>query len=478
MVRCFRHIALILTLLLLGSMASQSWAYKVTYHILALPMDHTKGTANTTDTYDGWRTEAVKVEVASASNIQLEAHFKSPLAKNFTYYPESVIKKDATARQIYQYRNNNKYYLYKAPLAPYVKVTVSGGAITKEEVSDADTWGVVDSDHKKTATSYANMESQVAAPLANGTYYFSFQDVTLAEGTEILSNDYHVYVTYEYDADNTIAKLDGSVDYNILIGGSFLAYNRGRNNRVALVPSNNLSEAKDELISDDFVYVNVSNVGTLKDKTYWSSTDNPNPASETKSKFHFLFNYIGEDPYNITIRSAFDKDTYYIEKYGSETNFVKKWYEGSSLFAKTTDEMLIGSDENRKYTQTDWNNPSSEVTYDASDTYKGYYHGILQKEIIWNSFAILNAVNSSGDVVADKVVFLGTRTTKSDGNLNIPSSTNFYYLGSDNPATVKIKSYTKNGAPTVDKNMYELRTFNFIVKTPFGNIVSAPFKLS
>ncbi len=467
-----------LFILCFAGMHNEAWAAKITYHILALPMDHTKGTANTTAAYDGWRTEAIKVEVASASTIQLEAHFKSPLAKNFTYYPASVVTKDATARQIYQYRNNNKYFLYKAPLAPYVKVTVSGSAITKEEVSDADTWGAADSDHKKTATSYANMESQVAAPLADGTYYFSFQDVCLTEGDLIPSNDYHVYITYEYDVDNTIAKLDGSEDYNILIGGSFLAYNRGRNNRVALVPPANLSATKDELISEDFVYVDVSNVGTLKDKTYWSSTDNKNPAAETKSKFHFLFNYIGEDPYNITIRSAYDKNLYYIEKYGSEADFVKKWYEGSSLFAKTTDEMIIGSDENRKYTQTDWNNPSSEVTYDASDTYKGYYHGILQKEIIWNSFAILNAVNGSGDIVADKVVFLGTRTTKSDGNLNIPSSTNFYYLGSNNPATVKYNSYTRSGAPTADKNMYEVRTYNFKVKTPFGNTVTESIKLS
>ena len=463
---------------MLGGAANEAWgqSYKVTYHILALPMDHSKGTANTTAAYDGWRTEAIKVEVASASTIQLEAHFKSPLAKNFTYYPESVVTKDATARQIYQYRNNNKYYLYKAPLAPYVKVTVSSGAITKEEVSNATAWEAA-GEAKKTATSYADMETQAAA-LANGDYYFSFQAVALAEGDPIPSNNYHVYVTYEYDAANTIAKLDGSVDYNILIDGKFLAYNRGRNNRVALVPKENVSETQEKLISEDFVYVDVSNVNTLKDKTYWSSSDNPNPASETKSKFHFLFNYIGEDPYNITIRSAYDKDIYYIEKYGSEANFVKKWYKNSSLFAKTTDETIIASDENRKYTQTDYSNPSSEVTYDASDANKGYYHGILQKEIIWNSFAILNAVNGSGDIVSGKVVFMGTRTTKSDGNLNVPSSSNFYYLGSDNPATVKIKSYAKSGAPTVDKNMYEARTFNFIVKTPFGNTVSAPFKLS
>ncbi len=472
-----RHITLILTLLLLGGLANEAWAgYKVTYHILTLPMDHTKGTANTNATYDGWRTEAIKVEVANATTIQLEAHFKSPLAKNFTYYPESVIKKDGTARQIYQYRYNNKYYLYKAPLAPYVKVTVSGHSITNEEVSNATAWDGADSGHQKTATSYADLETQVAS-LADGTYYFSFESVCLTEGTAIPSNDYHVYVTYEYDAENTIAKLDGTEAYNIFIDNKFLAYNRGRNNRVAGIPTANVSG--EQLASDNFVYVNVSDVNTLKDKTYWSSNDNKNPSEVTKSKFHFLFKYIGKDPYNVTIVTAYNSEEakYYIEKYGSETVFVKKWYEGSSLFAKGTDEMIIGSDENRKYTQTDWNNPDSEVTYDASDTYKGYYHGILQKEVIWNSFALLNADNGSGGVVSGKLVFMGSRTVKSDGSLDVPSG-QFYYLGFDNPATVKFKKYAKTSAPAADRQMYEVYTYTFKVKTPFGNVVSVEKKWS
>ena len=103
MVKRQLHIIRIFTLLLLllTGMGNEVWAaYKVTYHILTLPMTSTRP-GNTDPTYYGWRTEAIKVEVASASTIQLEAHFKSPLAKNFTYYPESVIKKDGTARQIY-----------------------------------------------------------------------------------------------------------------------------------------------------------------------------------------------------------------------------------------------------------------------------------------------------------------------------------------------------------------------------------------
>lgn len=470
---------MMIVMLLLGTMTTPAWAYKVTYHILALPMDHAKGTANTDETYDGWRTEAIKVEVANASNIKLEEHFKSPLAKNFTYYPASVIKKDDTARKIYQYRTNNKYKLFKAPLAPYIKVTVSAHSVTNEEVSNATAWGSAGA-YQKTATGIDDMETQVAA-LDDGTYYFSFNDVCLHEEDPIPSNDYHVYVTYEYDADNTIAKLDGSEAYSIMMNDQFLAYNRGRNNRLAVIPNEYVSA--EQLASEEFVYVDVSKVNTLKDKTYWQSSDNKNPAEVTKSKFHFLFKYIGEDPYNITIVSAYNSDeaTYYIEKHGSETNFVKKLYRESHLFAKTkdnaSDEMLIASDVNIRYTQTDWNNPSSEVTYDDAATYKGYYHGLVNTEIIWNSFALVKAVNKNGDVVPGKLVYMGTRTTQSNGELKVPG-TNFYYLGYDNPATIKIKSYARQDAPTIDYNMYEIRTIHFKVKTPFGNIVTDSIKMS
>lgn len=451
--------------------ANQAWAYKVTYHILTLPMTSTRP-GNTNPAFNGWRSEAIKVEVANGSTIQLEAHFKSPLAKNFTYYPESVIKKDATAQQIYQFRSANKYLLYKAPLAPYIKVTVSEGTITNEIISNATAWDAA-GESKKTATSVADMETQVSS-LANGDYYFSFQNVCLSEGDAIPSNDYHVYVTYEYDADNTIAKLDGSVAYNVILDDKFLAFNRGRNNRMAVIPKANVSA--EQLTSDDFVYVDVSNVNTLSGKTYWNDqTNNPNPASETKSKFFFLFKYKGEDPYNIAICSAYEGDKYYIEKYADEGSFLKKYYKESSLFAKRTDEMLFASDDHKKYTQTDVYNTSAPVTYDNAATYNGYYHGIGPANIIWNSFALLNAVDNNGNVVAGKTVFMASRTIKSGGDLDVQSG-KFYYLGYDNPATVKIKSFAKQSAPVADEEMYEIYEYTFKVKTPFGNVITATEK--
>ena len=474
MVKTKLHIIRIFTLLLLllTGMGNEVWAaYKVTYHILTLPMTSTRP-GNTDPTYYGWRTEAIKVEVASASTIQLEAHFKSPLAKNFTYYPESVIKKDGTAQQIYQYRSANTYRLYKAPLAPYVKVTVSGGAITNEVISNDTEWDAA-GESKKTATSVEDMETQVSS-FANGDYYFSFQAVCKTEGDAIPSNDYHVYVTYEYDAENNLAKLDGSVAYNVVLDDKFLAFNRGRNNRMAVIPKANVSA--EQLTSDDFVYVNVSNVDVLKNKTYWNDkTNNPNPASETQSKFFFLFKYKGEDPYNIAICSAYEGEKYYIEKYADEGSFLKKYYKESSLFAKKTDEMLFASDDHKKYTQTDVNNSSAPVTYDAAATYNGYYHGIGPANIIWNSFAMLNAVDNNGNVIADKTVFMASRTIKSDGDLEVQSG-KFYYLGYDNPATVKIKPFAKQSAPAADEEMYEIYEYTFKVKTPFGTVITATKK--
>ena len=474
MVKTKLHIIRIFTLLLLllTGMGNEAWAaYKVTYHILTLPMTSTRP-GNTDPTYYGWRTEAIKVEVASASTIQLEAHFKSPLAKNFTYYPESVIKKDGTARQIYQYRSANTYRLYKAPLAPYVKVTVSGGAITNEVISNDTEWDAA-GESKKTATSVEDMETQVSS-FANGDYYFSFQAVCKTEGDAIPSNDYHVYVTYEYDAENNLAKLDGSVAYNVVLDDKFLAFNRGRNNRMAVIPKANVSA--EQLTSDDFVYVNVLNVDVLKNKTYWNDkTNNPNPASETQSKFFFLFKYKGEDPYNIAICSAYEGEKYYIEKYADEGSFLKKYYKESSLFAKKTDEMLFASDDHKKYTQTDVNNSSAPVTYDAAATYNGYYHGIGPANIIWNSFAMLNAVDNNGNVIADKTVFMASRTIKSDGDLEVQSG-KFYYLGYDNPATVKIKPFAKQSAPAADEEMYEIYEYTFKVKTPFGTVITATKK--
>ncbi|MBQ8157628.1 MAG: hypothetical protein IJ081_01230 [Prevotella sp.] len=466
-----RHIIILMALLLMAGGATEAWAFKVTYHILTLPLDHEKGTANTKLSYDGWRMEAVRVVFSDASTVELPAHFKSPLAKNFTFYPESVIKKDGTAHDIYQNNSKFKYFLYKAPLAPYVKVTVSEHAITNEVISNESAWSAAASSNKKTATSYANMESQVGS-LADGDYYFSFQDVCLAEGdggAEIPSNDYHIYVTYEYDADNTIAKLDGSESYNITLGDGFLAFNRGRNNRPAVIPKQYVSA--EQLASDEFVYVDVSKVKNSSITAYWEdkSGKNKNRREDVESQFHFKYLYEGEDPYNITIRSAYNnEDTYYIEQDTYDADYVRKYYKGAVLFGNSVGaKIYFASDDDVKYT-TVYNSVEAEAdaTLVSSESKPGYYRSY---GTVYNSFALLSSKALDGS--KDGYVFMGTRIFNANGSYKDPGTGKYYYLRSDHndPYYQAMTPATAVTSHSTDKQMYAITTVNFKVPTPFYN---------
>ena len=223
--RHYIQILLLMLLLLLGGMANEAWAYNVTYHVLALPMDHDEDgtTKNTRSIYDGWRTEAITVIAENVYTVELPETYQSPLAKNFKYYDASSIDTyPGGAQPIYgddaNVWNNTKYFLYQ----------VKGGA------------------------------------------------TELGEGSSLTSNC-HIYVTYEYDEDNGIAKLDGSVHYNIALSKGLLAYNRGRNNRASIIPSS-VDKLYEYLPSEKFVKV----IGTGVNG-YWSSNDNKNIPSRVVS---------------------------------------------------------------------------------------------------------------------------------------------------------------------------------------------------
>lgn len=456
-----RNIALIFTLLLLGGMVNEAWAYKVTYHILTLPMNSETG--NTKAAVDGFRVEAVKAIVDDATIIQLPDHFKSPLAKNFTYYSSAFIS-SSDATTIYEH-NGTKHIPITAPIAPYIKVTRSGGSITAEVASNATAWSGADSDHKKTATSLSNFTTQKDALSTDGDYYFKMD--CLNEGSAVTSNC-DIYVTYEYDADNTIAKLDGSQKYNITLGDGYVAYNRGRNNRPAVIPKSFVSS--EQLASEDFVYVDVSGVTKDPITAYWASSDNKNPRSKTESQFFFLFYYLGEDPYNITICAAFpdDYNEWFAEKEGYDGGkWKRKYYKGATLFGQTTANLFISSEVNQKY--------NTEYTY-ADETlvettpYTGFYRNYSP---VWNSFAILNAIDNSGGYV-----YMATRNVNSSGSIDNPTKSGgnyqYYYLKSthNNLMYNKMTPSTATSQYSSDEEMYEIYKFVFKVKTPFENIIS------
>ena len=214
-VRLHIRTLLILLLILLGGTANNAWAAKVTYHVLTLPF--TTLNDDGTNFKTNIRVEAIRVIVDNGTEVELPAHFRSPLAKNFTYYDANDVTSSANAEKIYP-NNDTKAYTY----------TVSGTPLTPGPISS--------------------------------------------------TTDKDIYVTYEYDASNTIAKLDGSKTYNIYIRGGFLAYNRGRNNRPAVVLEKYITAGM--LANEDFVKVNLSD-GKSGITTYWSdATNNKNKKAE------------------------------------------------------------------------------------------------------------------------------------------------------------------------------------------------------
>ena len=264
-------------LLMVGAQNS-TWAATVTYHILTLPIDpSTRYDYKMVDAVTGHRLEAIRVVVEQTS-VELPAQFKSPLATDYTYYEPKDITVGSVTKLFANTNNPNKGVLYDVKVSP--------------------------------------------AP------------EPVAEGTPISGTTAEYYVVYTYNASNTIAKLDGTVNYNIGIKGKgFLAYNRGRNNRPAVMPKGKVDA--DVLTSEDFTFIDSPGAGI---GTYWSSGDNKNKKEDVESQFHFIFKFDGKDPYNIIIRTAYNRETTYIEKNDNTSEFVYKFYKESSLFASRSND--------------------------------------------------------------------------------------------------------------------------------------------
>ena len=394
------HIRLLalLALLLCGG-ANEVWAYKVTYHILTLPMS--RDTFNIKSDYDGRRMEAIRVIVNNATTVELPDHFKSPLATDFKYYEPSQV--------------------------------------TKYDIDD-----LYDNGNNK-----GNTYELVAEPVE-------------IESTDVTA-DREIYVTYTYNTSNTIAQLDGSVDYNIVLSGGFLAFNRGRNNRPAIFPTAKVG-AKD-LISDDFVKVAVNGTGI---SPYWNDASiNKNKRDTVESKFHFLFKLIGNDPYNIIISTAYNKDTTYIEAYNNEPQLYK-WYKESHLLAKSTENAFLASDDHRLYSNVWDKDAESNPTAISYTDKKGYFHSLPAP--VWNTVALLNNTTNDG------FVFMGTRCVDGSGKMRDPNDNKYYYLQNANNNNLKFGLTTAADASsrysTEQKKVYPIKTVNFKVTTSFYSIES------
>ena len=414
----FRHtrvFTFLLTLLLLGGVGNKSWATDVTYHILTLPIPDPSVPGN----YDyhmvsgvtGKRLEAVKVVVTGQTHLELPAHFKSPLATEFKYYEASDVTKSGSAVKLFDATNNShKGYTYE----------VKGGA----------------------------------TPVA--------EKITELSGTKA-----EYYVVYTYNASNTIAQLNGSVKYNLSVKNKgFFSLNRGRNNRPAAMPKAKVDA--EMLASEEFVHIDNPGSGIA---TYWKDNTNYNKEADVASQFHFLFQFEGVDPYNIIIRTAYDKNTTYIEKNDNSNpaEYVYKYYKESSFFTNGTNKGYFASDEHRHYNKA-YDSSFAENPTDLTegsgagwDARTGYYHG--QSAPMWNSFALLYNSDRTG------YVFMGTRTV--DGSGNVPGPTNdgkYYYLKTDNNDFFITQQTTASvsGSYTIE-GIYPIKPVTFKVKTKFYN---------
>ena len=380
----YRHtrvFTFLLTLLLLGGVANKAWAYKVTYHILTLPIDnnvyHMTGSEGV---INGKRLEAIRVvdnNATAGSKVDLPDAYKSPLAKNFTYYLDNetnIEKYAAVAMYVYAGdKNKSRYYDIKAGASP----------------------------------------------------------INTAEYT--VSSNIDVYVTYQYDSSNTIADLSGATEYNLTMSGGFLAFNRGRNNRMAVFKKDLGLVKAEDLASEDFVqypYTNDNKVSGTNVKSYWQSNDNKNTKAAVAGQFHFIFKFEGSDPYNIIIGTAYNKDYAYVEKHGVENSYRYKWYKGSHLFRPSSDgNFFMSSDDHKEYTSSGSYNSDPMPSITLNDTQTGYFKSKGKADLTYGTFAILNSTSENGGYV-----FMVSRFVNGDGDLGNPGdykSAKYNYLTRD-----------------------------------------------
>ena len=355
---------------------------KVTYHILTLPFTTYNDNNSERGTYI---VEALRC-TSDELTVGLPDYFKSPLASNFTYYAESDVTVSATRSRIYQYITTT-----------YDTYTINVGATPLN----------------------------VDAPIADNS---------------------HIYVTYTYDNATSPVKLDGSVDYNIMLGNRFLCFNKGRNNRCGAILATNVTN--ENLVSEDFSFV--EKPGFDSNKNQW---------------FHFRFKYEGNDPYNITIRTSYNGDGTFKETDKALNKNVMKWYKGSSIFCQGKADggnmLWLASDD-------DWQYTSSETVERTSKP--GFYRGGVnnQSEMnpIFNSFAILQPDPSQG------YIYIGSKINTNGNNWQPNSSGQYFYL-TGNVSSGRDPKYQMKTPANVEKSIpYTIDKYTYKVTTSLGTVIS------
>ena len=447
-----RIFTFLLTLLLLGGVTNEAWS-KVTYHILSLPINTKQ--LNGTDHQDGslvdFRTN-VRVEVlrvvSSDLLVSLPFEYKSPLATNYRYYTSNAIVRTGPS-QLYGY-NNTTYYFYN------IKDNTGTNTTNNANYGDG-----VDGDENTPSSAAVDAGLRYSPGAA-------------------CSDNIDIYVTYDVKASPDIdlsatlntstGLLSGGKEYNIHLKDRMVVLNQNRQNRPGAVLDGYYTP--EQLASNDFSWIVKEG---LNNTAGWR---------------FFGFKFGGNDPYNVTIYTAYDKPTTF--RGTGENNFsttdvkdkdkyiqkdVFKEYRGSSFFRLMSAEM---NDKNMwlsNEADIQWQDGGSRDNAQRK-VVPGYFKGpndnkstLYEMSPIFNSFAILNHKSGEGYAFAGSKMNTGTNNWQPRANGNIQFMD---YGANGNNITIVYKAE----ANVMKVDVYEVKKYIFRVVTPFGSNVDAEVEWS
>lgn len=266
------------------------------------------------------------------------------------------------------------------------------------------------------------------------TYTIADSPSALSEGT-VIDDGSDIYVIYEYNASNGIADLTGATEYNIEIGDRFLAFNGDRGNRPGSIAKTSVTAA--QLAGDEFSYI----------------TNGVN----NNHNFYFKWKFLGSDPYNIKVETAYSGSGTY-----NEGNQRKKTYTGSSMYAQLTSGGSTSKIWLSNETDTQWSNGDG-----ISTSKPGYYRSMNP---VFNSFVLLNHKT-------DNYTLVGSVVNTNGNNWQPNASGQYMHLmnnGGTNPEILP------NDATAADQiKLWPIETYTYKVHTPLsGTDISATTKLS
>ena len=281
----------------------------------------------------------------------------------------------------------------------------------------------------------------------------------MVEGSTLAShgNPTDIYVTYDYNNATSPIDLTGTKVYNVKLGTDrFFCFNdkATRKNRPGAALISTVSG--EALVSDAFV----RNVKGIGNNTY---------------TLYYQFKFEGNDPYNITVKTAYTGDDTFSEANngsGAE-GAVKKEFRDASLFVKMTatgsDKMWLASDAHKR-----WQNSSTaECIY-----LEGFFRGNnSEMSPIFNAFALLPRSSGSSDWV-----LMASKMNMSSKIKNITvkqpnDSKQYAYLMSNGGTDPKMQFKAPKDAHAVQ--LFEVKNYTFKVKTPLsGTELAASMKWS